>query len=162
MPHGYCCCCLFPPSRSCQRLAHELHYYNLDAPQLDERLRPAEPEHRLVLVGGRSDLGNTDDCSKWIQCFHHKAGGWGRLGDMAVWRPQRCGAAAVGDYLYAFGGEGDAVVQPGCMTMYNMATRKVWKVAKPPRALQLYCCGLWWPGVQPGGLGFACAARCRE
>ena len=40
------------PSHSLQRLAHELHYYNLDAPQLDERLRPAEPDHMLVLLGG--------------------------------------------------------------------------------------------------------------
>ena len=138
-----------PPSRSCQRLAHELHYYNLDAPQLDERLRPADPDTRLLLVGGKSDSTDPDNPSRLLQCFDHKAGGWGRLGHMAVRRPEGCGAAAVGSYLYAFGGEADGVEEPGCMTMYNMATRKVEEAAKPPSALQ--CCA----GVACGGMVYS-------
>ena len=93
-PPGYFCCCLFTPSRSCLRLAHELKYYNLDAPQLDERLRPADPDHRLLLVGGQG-VGALDP-SKWLQCFDHMAEGWGRLGDMAVDRSYGCGAVASG------------------------------------------------------------------
>ena len=140
----------FPaPSRSWQRLAHELQYYNLDAPQLDERLRPAEPGTRLLLLGGQGVDGGPAHHSKWLQCFDRKAGGWGVLGDMAVGRPCGCGAAAVGAYLYAFGGEGDDVVQPGCMTMYIMATRKMEEAAKPPLALQ-YC-----TGVACGGLVYS-------
>ena len=61
-------------------------------------------------------------------------------------RPHGCSAAAIGAYLYAFGGEEDDVVQPGCMTMYNMATRKMEEGAKPPSASQfctgVACCGL--------------------
>ena len=64
-------------------------------------------------------------------------------------RPYGCGATAVGTYLYAFGGEGDDVVQPGCMTMYNMVTRKMEEVAKPSRALQ-FC-----TGVACGGLVYS-------
>ena len=64
-------------------------------------------------------------------------------------QPYGCGAAAVGAYLYAFGGEGLSVVQPGCMTMYNMATRKMAELAKLPRTL-IYC-----PGVACGGLVYS-------
>ena len=87
-----------------------------------------------------------DDPSRWLQCFDDKAGGWGRLEDMAMGRPCGCGVAALGTYLYAFGGEGDDVEESACMTVYNMATRKMEEVAKLPRALQLCtgvaCCGL--------------------
>ena len=31
-------------------------FYNLEAAQLDERLRPVEPDYRLVLVGGHAAL----------------------------------------------------------------------------------------------------------
>ena len=67
----------------------------------------------------------------------------------------------MGAYLHAFGGEGITAVPPGCMTMYHMATRKMEEVAKPPRlqtpsspryAIQCWR-GLWWPAVQPVGLG---------
>ena len=100
------------------------------------------------MVGSSGDDG-PDDHSKWLQYFDHQAGGWGVLGDMAVDRPEGCGVAAVGIYLYAFGGEGVDVEEPGCTTMYNMATRKVEEVAKPPRALQ--CC----TGVACGGLVYS-------
>ena len=124
----------------------------MDAPLLDERL---EPVNGLLLVGGRveddggdgDDEDDPDDRSKWLQCFDHEAGGWGRLGDMAMARPWGCGAAAVGAYLYAFGGEGNDVEEPGCMTMYNMASRRMEQAAKPPCSLQ-FC-----TGVQPGELG---------
>ena len=46
----------------------------------------------------------------------------------------------VGTNLYAFGGE-RTTVQPGCMTMYNTATRKVEELAKPPLALE-FCVGV--------------------
>ena len=68
---------------------------------------------------------------------------------MAVGRCYGCGAAALGTYLYAFGGEDVAVEEPQHMTMYNMATRKVEEVAKPPRAL-VYCAG-----VACGGLVYS-------
>ena len=119
----------------------------MDAPQLDERLRPAEPDTRLLLLGGKGLDGL--DTSRWLQCFDHKAGGWGRLGDMAVRRPYGCGAAALGTYLYAFAGEDDDMEEPGCMTMYNMATRKMEEVAKPPSTLQ-FC-----TGVACGGLVYS-------
>ena len=142
-----CCCCrCCPRRRSCQRLAHELRYYNLEAPQLDVRLRPPEPpEHRLVLVGGEGPLDGPDP-SQVLQCYDHKAGGWGRLADMGVRRLAGCGAAAVGTRLYAFGGESDGLGVPGCMTMYDMASRKVEQVGRPPRALQ-YCGGVSCDGL---------------
>ena len=85
----------------------------------------------------------------WLHCFDHKAGGWGRLGDMAVGQCG-CGAAALGTCLYAFGGE-DANVEEerACMTLYNTATRKVEEVAKPPRTLS-DCAG-----VACGGLVYS-------
>ena len=98
------------------------------------------------MEGEDDDDNDQDGHSQWLQCFDHKAGGWGRLGHMAVSRPYGYGAVAVGAYLYTFGGEGDDVVQPGCMTMYNTVTRKMEEVARPPRALQ-YC-----TGVASGGL----------
>ena len=129
-----------PCSHFCQRLAHELRYYNLDAPLLDERLRPAEPDTRLMLVGGVGGM------SRWLQCFDPRAGGWGRLGELAAERCYGTGAAALGTCLYAFGGEVD---EHGCMNMYNMATRKVEEVARPYRAL--FGC----TGVACGGLVYS-------
>ena len=118
---------LWPLSRTCRRLAHELRFYNLEAAQLDERLRPAEPDYRLMLVGGEGpDAG--PDTSQWLQCFDDKAVGCGRLQDMGIGRSTSCGAAAVGTYLYAFGGESAGVEEPACMT-------------KLPRALT-YCSGV--------------------
>ena len=141
----------WPLSRNWQRLAHELRYYNLEAAQLDERLRPAEPHYRLVLVGGGNAAG--PDPSQWLQCFDDKAWGWGRLQDMGIDRPNRCGAAAVGTYLYAFGGEVEAVEEPACMTVYNMASRKMAEGARLPRAL--YSCS----GVACGGLVYSMGGK---
>ena len=134
---------LWPLSRTWQRLAHELRFYNLEAAQLDERLRPY---YRLVLVGGGEAH---HESSQWLQCFDDNAGGWGRLQDMGIDRPTRCGAAAVGTYLYAFGGEGEGVEEPACTTMYNTASRKMVEVAKLPYAL-MYC-----SGVACGGLVYS-------
>ena len=100
-------------------------------------------------MGGVSS--SAGDPSQWLQYFDHKAGGWGRLGDMAVERPYGCGGAAVGTYLYAFGGEAD--VEPGCTTMCDVATRQMKEVAKPPRALQ-FCAG-----VTCGGLVYSLGGR---
>lgn len=119
---------------------HELRYYNLEAPQLDEQLRPAEPSYRLVLVGGEGPEGDPDP-SQWLQAYDPKLHGWGRLGDMGVQRRFGCGAAAVGSRLYAFGGQVNPALAPGSMTSYNMATKRVKYLAKPPRALQ-YCAGV--------------------
>ena len=137
-------CYRLPLSHTCQRLAHELRFYNLEAPQLDERLRP-EPDYRLVLVGGTGPEAGPD-CSQWLQCFDDKAGGWGRLQAMGIDRPNGCGAAAVGTYLYAFGGEGDSVEEPESMTMYDMASRKMAEVATLPRVLS-YCSGVACDGL---------------
>ena len=132
-----------PPfcSRSCQRLAHELKYYNLEAAQLDERL---QPDYRLLMVGGSGE-NDPDSHRRWLRCFDHKAGGWGRLGVMDVERRCGCGAAAVGSYLYAFGGQ-DATEDIGCITTYNMATNSMGEAAKPP--IDLRCCA----AVACGGL----------
>ena len=140
---------MWPLSRTCQRLAHELRFYNLEAAQLDERLRPAEPDYRLVLVGGGGADEAEPDPSQWLQCFDDKAGGWGRLQDMSIDRPNGCGVAAVGTYLYAFGGEAGDAEEPECMTMYNMASRKMAEGAKLPRAL-MNC-----SGVACGGLVYS-------
>ena len=69
-----------PLSRTCQRLAHKLRFYNLEAAQLDERLRPAEPDYRLALVGGRGP----EYSSQWLLCFDDKAGGWASTGLFAA------------------------------------------------------------------------------
>ena len=151
---------LWPLSRTCLRLAHELRFYNLKAAQLDERLRPAEPDYRLVLVGGTGHDEAVPDPS--LQCFVDKAGGWGQLlPDGVIDRPNGCDAAAVGTHLYAFGGGsfGDVqepggmrfgdVEEPECMTMYNMANRKMAEVAKLPRTL-IKC-----SGVACGGLVYS-------
>ena len=135
----------WPLSHTCHRLAHELRFYNLNAPQLDKRLRPAEPDYRLVLVGGECS-GSGPSLSAWLQCFDDKACGWGRLEDMSVERPNTCGAAAVGSCLFAWGGEGLSVETPGFMSMYDLASRKVAELARPPRPLAfttgVACCGL--------------------
>ena len=73
----------------------------------------------LVLVVGQGP----DECtqfSRWLQFFDFEAGGWGRLEDMDVERPLGCSVAAVGTCLFTFGGQEE---MPGCMTMYDMATR---------------------------------------
>ena len=146
---------LLTPSRTCQRLAHELRYYNLEAPQLDERLRPAEPavpDYRLFLVGGEGPPDGPDH-ARCLQLYDHKVGGWGRLRDMGARRQQVCGAAAVATRMYAFGGEDDEALEPGCTSKYDMATGIMEEVAKLPRTLQsctgvacdglVYCLGGW-------------------
>ena len=137
---SYCPPPTHPASRTCQRLAHELRYYNLDAPQLDERLRPVEPDTRLLLVGGCGPEDGSDPASQWVQDWDHKVQGWGRLMEMSEERPYGPGTAAIGTHLYAFGGEADGVDEPGRTTLYDMATRKMDDAAAPPRALQ-FCAG---------------------
>ena len=133
------------PSRHlCQHLAHELRFFNLEAPQLDERLQPVLPRFRLVLVGGLPGWGC--DPSNWLQYFDDKARAWGRLGDMRVRRPHSCGAAAIDGCLYAFGGMDVSDVDPQSTTKYTMATRKMEEVAKPPQALKS-CTGVACDGL---------------
>ena len=92
-----------------------------------------------------SDDDDDDDPSKWQRCYDHKVQGWVRLEDMGVQRPAGCGAAAVGTYLYAWGGEdleeADPPREPGCMSMHNMASRRLAEVSGPPRALD-WCAGV--------------------
>ena len=130
-------------------MADELGFYNLDAPQLDERLRPAEPDYSLMLVGGKGPEGGPDP-SRWLQLYDPKLHGWVCLGDMGVERLNGCGAAAVGTSLYAFAGQRGQEGEPGHTTMYDMATRKVMEVAKPPKAVR-YSAGVACGGC--GGLG---------
>ena len=123
-----------------------------EAAQLDEGLRPAEHDYRLVLVGG-AEFEPDPGCSQRLQCFYNKAGGWGQLQDMGIDRPSHPGAAAVGTCLYAVGGEGFLVQEPECMTMCNLASGKMAKGAKLPHTFSLLSRGLRWPGVQPGRQG---------
>ena len=118
----------------------------------------AAPDHRSVLVGGTGPDGGPEP-SRWLQLYDPKLHGWGRLGDMGVDRPDGCGAAAVGTSLYAFAGQGDEVEEPGHTTMYDVATRKVTEVAKPPKAVS-YSAGVACGGCVYGlgGAGFKCCS----
>ena len=71
-----------PPNahrRTCQRLAQELSFFNLEAPQLDAKLRPPPPptlhSHKpdavLMLVGGKS-ASDGPDRSQWIQYYEER------------------------------------------------------------------------------------------
>ena len=81
----------------------------------------------LLLVGGKDQEADLYP-SQCLQCFDNKAGGWGRLADMSMERPFGCGAAAVGTFLFAFGGgKGE---EPQYTTIYDMATRRTVEAAK--------------------------------
>ena len=134
------------PRRLCQQLAHEFTFFNLEAPQLDELLRPPEPEHCLVLVGGRLSDQQPATLSRRLQYYDRRAGGWGRLQDMTVGRSNGCAAAALGSHLYVLGGEGNNVVGPYHTTVYDLASRKMEERAGPPRYVRA-CAGVACDGL---------------
>ena len=70
----------------------------LPVANVDERLRPAEPECRLLLLLGMEGAqADPDDRSKWLQsgCSSFTR----RLGDTAMRRPYACGVA-VSEHLW--------------------------------------------------------------